>query len=467
MSAPKGAPESDPFDLEAFTSDNSSPDLQAGPESAPAERLRVEDDKWREQLIRKKGAVLPTIPNVVTILRYHSKWRGVFAYDAFAEDNVILSAPPWHPIDAPAEVKLGAWRDSDTTRVVDWLSREEHLSVTAKTVEAALAVVAESTIVHPVRDYLNALRWDGQIRLETFLPIYFGTEKNAYTCGVGLRWMISAVARVMRPGCQADCTLLVESRQQGTGKTSGFRELVHRPEWYADSGINIDNKDSYDALRSVWIYGLDELDSLHRGELTKWKSFLTSTCDHYRPPYGKRARDFPRQTVFCGTTNEDQYLPDKTGNRRFWPVRVLRPVDVEAIRRDRDKLWAEARTRFEGNEPWHVNTAEFRELCEAQQAERVQADDWEPVVQDWLRDPKAFDPDHKVLIPFPTSQGVRTVDVLRHALKVKDADITKADTMRVGTVLRSLGYQRERDPAGNRDWRYVPAKEAGRTGETP
>jgi predicted P-loop ATPase len=255
----------------------------------------------------------------------------------------------------------------------------------------------------------------------------------------------------MAPGCQADCTLIAQG-PQGIGKTSAFRALVPVPTWYADTSVTIGDKDSYQNLHGVWLYGLDELDSVTRGERTKTKNFLTQTRDKYRPSYGHAARSFARQNVFCGTTNEETPFTDRTGNRRFWPTRVLRPINVAGIARDRDQLWAEALHRYARSAPWHVDTPELRALCEAEQAERLQADPWESMVAAWLDDPTETIEDVeegiggaprrvKRKVPFDTSRGVTTAEVLVHALEMRKADVTRGDEMRAAEVLRGLDYE--------------------------
>jgi len=394
--------------------------------------------------------VKPIAANVTTILRHHPQWVGVVAYDEFREAIVSLKAPPWDPEDAPATIVAGEWSDADSCRLIAWLARHERLDVPDKAAEAGLSVAAHANVIHPVRDYLRGLVWDGTPRLATMLPVLFGTAQGLYEEGVGTRWMISCVARIMNPGCQVDCTMILEGAT-GRGKTSAFRALVPDPSWYADSGIDVGDKDSYGALRAVWIYGLDELDSLRKGEVTRIKNFLTATRDHYRPPYAKRARDFLRQNVFGGTTNETEYLIDRTGNRRFWPVRVDQNVDVAGIVAARDQLWAEALHRYREGEPWHVDTPGFRTLCEAQQAERLQEDPWTPMVIGWIKSPKTGDGP-----PLDLRNGVATVDVLVYCLQVRRADIETRQSMRVGAILRELGYVRmRRQEDGERGYVYV------------
>jgi predicted P-loop ATPase len=425
-------------------------------------------DTWKRGLLMRwlgngQQVVRPIAANVAHILSTHPDWRSLLAYDELRECVVKLRPAPCREIDR-AKIETREYSDDDTRRTIAWLSEVVGIDCKKEIVDDAVQIVAATNPVHEVRDYLRALKWDGVERLPTMLSTYFGTKQSEYTAGVGVRWMISAVARAMRPGCQVDCVLILESpHRQGPGKTSGFRALVPpsmspHSRLYADSGIVIGNKDSMENLRGVWIYGFDELDSLKGGELTRHKTFITQTTDRFRPAFGRRARDFPRQNIFCGSTDKEVYLEDGAGNRRFWPSRVETTVDVEAICRDRDQLWAEAMVRFHRPEAWHVDTPEFRALCESEQADRVTPDDWEPIVAAWLRAPGTILGERVDI-----SSGVLTADVLEHALRMQPRDITKAHSMRVAGVLRSLGFERtqktEPDPVNlgktRKFWRYV------------
>ena len=447
-------------------------------------QLRVDQaEGWRDRLLTSTfpvgdgkfaTTVQKSLPNAITILRYHEAWRGILAWDAFAERIVTSAPPPWDIAAKPSVHEAGHWRETDTGRTVDWLAREENLAIKPTIVEQAVAIVAEANATHPVQRYLRSLRWDGVQRLPTWLATYCGADSTPYASEVGRRWLISAVARPLVPGCQVDCVLILESREQGTGKSSAFRALVPDASYFSETGITIGEKDSYQGLHGVWIYLFDELDSLRKADLTKAKNFITARKDHYRPSYARIARDFLRQTVFCGSTNESEYLIDRTGNRRFWPVRVVRPIDVAGIVRDRDQLWAEAVARFDSGERWYADTPELRALCEAEQTDRVQHDPWEPIVAAWLADPKEFAWEEdaqghprKSTYPYDASAGVLTGDVLRFALERPAAQLGRADHMRISDILRSLGY--ERGPQvredGARVRRFVPPKPAQLTVE--
>jgi putative DNA primase/helicase len=181
-----------------------------------------------------------------------------------------------------------------------------------------IAVAARDAPFHPVREFLDGLEWDKQPRLRIWLCDYLNATSGAqYLAAVGTRFMVSAVARIMQPGCQADHSLVLEGAQ-GIGKTSAARALAVRPEWFAGSLPDIHSKDAALQLCGRWIIEIAELKAIRSSQLEATKTFLTQCVDTIRPPYGRRTAQFPRQCVFLGTTNETEYLRDRSGNRRYW-----------------------------------------------------------------------------------------------------------------------------------------------------
>jgi len=433
----------------------------------PAEhgRVRVQTDHWHQKLVQRevKGGIAtePIGANVTTILRHHPEWSGVVAYDEFRETIVTLRPPPWHAEDAPAVCKPGPWTDGDDARLTAWLARSQwQLNMPASAIDQGLATAAEQCAVHPVRDYLDGLVWDGVERIDVFLHSYMHTSNTLWEQKIGAMWLRSCVARIYQPGCQVDHALVLEG-EQGLRKSTAFEALVPERFWYADSGIDVTNKDSYDALRGVWIYCIGELASLAKGDVERWKNFLTSKHDHYRPSYGKRARDFLRQTVFCADTNKDRYLTDATGNRRFWPVKVLSRIDVDAIRRDRDQLWAEAVHTYKAKQPWHLDTDGGDLLAREQQAARMTEEPWETIVADWLASPThtVFDGGTPHPEPLDLGRGLLVAEVLQHALKIKPEHMKGEPVNRVAAILARLGWTNRRSKVGGARamrW-YAPA----------
>jgi predicted P-loop ATPase len=400
---------------------------------------------------------------VVGDLFAHVDWAGVLRFDTF-RDRVVAVDPPMK-MDGESPSGLS---DNDVQLVRAWL--EFHgKKLNVQDVRAAIEAVARQRAFHPIQDWLQSLPWDQTPRLDRVLPEYFQTADGPYERAIGPRWFISLVARVMTPGCQSDCTLILEG-EQGIKKTSAFRGLMHDPTWYAESSTGVDHKDFFENLRGVWLMGFDELDSLSKGSLTKVKTVLTATRDRYRKSYGHYADDYPRACGFCGSTNAEQYLNDPTGARRFWPVKSLRPIDTARIVADRDQIWAEAFARWRAGEPWHVDTPELRALCEAEQEARLEIDAWEELIVRWLHDPAKFSrtplapPEPGSMFPgirvFDGSKGVTTADILEHAIGKLKGQWSRGDAMRVGGILLRLGMKRKQFSLGkidgkeHREWRY-------------
>lgn len=416
-----------------------------------------QEKAWKSGLLTSKdGTPKRTIANVMHVLTTHPAWAGTVAFDEFGQTTVTQNAPPMRPQDAPADYAPGDWSDDDTTRTAAWFASEIGFEPSPGMLDAAIQAVARKTIVHPVRDWLLSLAWDGTPRIDAFVGDYLGGSRSKYSAAVGRRWLISAVARAMIPGAKVDSMLVLEG-VQGIGKSSALR-LLAGAKWFADSGIAIGDKDSYQALRRKWIFELAELSSIRGREVERVKNFLSSQVDTYRASYGRRTQDYPRQVVFAGSTNDSEYLTDPTGARRFWPVRCA-VIDLAAIERDRVQLWAEARAAYDAGEPWHLDTPDLRDLAAQEAAERAEEDPWETFIRRWLNDP---------IRAHRREEGITTADVLGGAIGMAAERITRGVTMRVGHVLRGMGYHRRQVRAadGSRAWMYFvtnydPSGDAG------
>jgi putative DNA primase/helicase len=412
-----------------------------------ARRAKAAGEWQRGLLLNEEGAPRSNLANVMHVLANHPDWAGKLAYNDFSESIVKTAKVPTRATDAPARATESEWTETDSIRTAAWM-QEHGLQIQAPLVTQAVLAIAERCRVHPVREWLDTLDWDYVVRLDKMLALYFGAEVTAYTAAVGARWMISAVARVYEAGCKADCMMVLES-EQGGFKSSGLQALCERKEWFADTPLDLGSKDGYQSIRSKWIYEIGELDAFKGRDVTKIKSFVSAQSDNYRPSYGIRNRDFPRQVVFAGTTNEAEYLADRTGNRRFWPIRCARPVDVAAIQRDRGQLWAEAVHRYRAGERWYVDTVELRKLCEAEQEERTQQDPWLPMVARWLTAPPQAG---------LASTGATTGEVLSGALDIEPGKMGRSEETRIGYVLRDLKWSRRRvREHESRVYRYYPA----------
>ena len=389
---------------------------------------------WKDQLARtENGSLIAHMQNVELILGNDERWAGVITFSAFSSKIVKLRTPPYGG-------GTGDWGDIDDIRVMKWLAQQYNLRVKASSVIEAVSVVAHDNSFHPVRNYLNKLEWDRVPRLDTWLTTVMGVAQSGYSAKVGKRWMISAVARVMRPGCKADSVMILEGGQ-GEGKSTAMSILGG--DWFMDTPFALGDKDGFQAIRGKWIIELGELDSFNKAESTKAKQFFSASTDTYRESYGRRTNDVPRQCVFVGTTNQDEYLKDATGNRRYWPVACTK-VDLEQLREIRDQLWAEAMFCYEAGEIWWVNRDETAMFSEAQD-ERFVVDEWEGPILTWLEESQIGE----------TTTGS---EVLASALKLDFGHWGKPEQMRVGAIMHRLGWRRVRLPAlaksGQRPWAY-------------
>ncbi len=391
------------------------------------------DEPWREQLLyTAKGGMVAHAFNVALILGNDRRWKGVIAYDSFSSKIRKLKTPPYG--GAP-----GDWSDLDDVRVTLWLADVYGLCVKSATVLEAVNAVAHDNAFHPVRQFLDGLAWDGTPRLEQWLQNHLGVADSEYVRRVGKRWMVSAVARVFSPGCKADSVLILEGLQ-GAGKSTSMAVLGG--EWFMDTPFNLGDKDGYQAIRGKWIVELGELDAFNKAESTRAKQFFSASVDTYRESYGRRVLDVPRQCVFVGTTNQDEYLKDDTGNRRYWPVTCTR-VDIEGLRASREQLWAEAVAAYRAGDVWWVERDEA-ELFAAEQDKRYQADMWEEPIIHYLMHQHIGD-------------AVTGAHILEKALNIDPSHWGKPEQMRVGKIMHRLKWPRRRKgsgPGGVRGYEY-------------
>jgi hypothetical protein len=295
-------------------------------------------EDWRGKLkLTEKGGIAQTIENVVTILKHDPKLAGCLALNEMEHNIITRKDLPWRKVKGSSQ-----WVDADDAALRYYLERVYGIASKDRIFDAVNVVATENSF-HPVRDYLNACSWDKVPRVETLLIDYLGAEDNAYTRAVTRKALVAAVARIYRPGCKFDYMLTLRGAQ-GLGKSALIAKLGGQ--WFSDSFSTLQGKEAYEQVQGVWIMEVGELAGMRKAEAETIKLYISKQVDRFRPAYGRRLQEFPRQCIFIGTTNESSFLRDATGNRRFWvvdtPNTPAKDMWEELTPETVAQIWAEA-----------------------------------------------------------------------------------------------------------------------------
>lgn len=410
-------------------SEEQQPDSKRKSKPLPSENVA---NLWERQLLRaKEGGLKKNVHNVALLLTSEAEWRGAIGWDAFAERIMLRRECP---VGGP-----GPWTDVHDVEATIWLQQcRWKLDVSPDTVAKAIPTVAQRLTYHPLRARLNSLAWDGTPRLDTWLTTYLGADDTPVHRAIATTWMLGAVARAFSPGCQVDAALVLEGLQ-GAGKSTALRVLSLG--FFTDELADIGSKDAAMQLHGAWIVELSELDALSRAEVTKVKSFITRRVERFRSPYGRHVAEHPRSCVFAGTTNQNDYLRDDSGNRRWLPV-ACGAVQLESLRTDVEQLWAEAVVRYRAGEPTYIKDSVILHGLSALTATRYQGDAWTETVIGYMQ----------------VRETASVGEVLEH-VGIERGRWSRSDEMRVAKILKSEGFERRQVwREGKATWRYVRPK---------
>lgn len=373
-------------------------------QEASAEFDEGDSDAWKTQLTyqKKTAQIENTLHNLKLIMENDESMKQI-VFNQLADGMEIRDPVPWkHPSKF--------WRDADDAQLICYVD-EKYGTFSQRNYSIAVAKVVDDRSYHPIRDFFKSLpEWDGVKRVETALVDYLGAEDTPYVRAVTRKLLCAAYVRVHNPGAKFD-NMIVLNGDQGIGKSTFISKLGG--EWYSDS-LNLsdmNDKTAAEKLQGYWILEIGELAGMKKADLDKVKAFISRQDDKYRASFGRRVTPHPRQCVFFGTTNnENGYLRDITGNRRYWNVKVTGKGKYKAWELDDDtvrQIWAETKVIAKAGEKLYLQP-ELEEFAKDEQRAAMERDDREGLVVEYL----------DMLLP----EGWDEMDVYKRKDYVRDTD---------------------------------------------
>jgi predicted P-loop ATPase len=408
---------------------------------------RLED--WQSQYQMSDTGPINNLHNVGVAMRSAPDIKDVFAFDQMQVEPSVIQ--PLLDDDADTFTRR-RWTDHDVSRTQDWLQGYGGLSrIGDNDVRTAIKLRSYQKPFHPVRDYLRSVTWDKKPRLTGWLARYFGVEQNEYTDAMGRMVLIAMVARVEKPGCKCDYMMVLVDPKQGEGKSTALSILASE-EYFSDQLPKLDGNDEKrlsSHLNGKWLIEIAELSAMRKAEVEDIKRFITRQTEKYTRMYGKTESIEPRQCVFVGTTNEEKFLKDETGNRRFWPVHSGK-IDLSGLRADRDQLFAEAFIMYQAGEKWYPTPDLEARLFNPEQDKYFAGGDWDDFIKEHLNHT------YKIVSMDPVrlaSFTVTTNSVAEEGLNFEKKSIHSGISNKIATTLKRLGWTEKRS---NGTRRFLP-----------
>lgn len=412
-------------------------------------RRTVEKPSWNtlELVLSEKGLPVASLDNCVRVLERHAELQGHLWYDVFLQR--ILHT--WGSDEARE------WIDYDDVRLALMLQREVGIpKVPVRMAHDAVTAYARRETRNCAFDWLDSLQWDGIPRLEFVATKAFGAEYNDYTVAVCRNFFLAMVKRVFEPGCKSDYMPVFEGAQ-GVGKSRAL--AIIGGAWFAESHESILSKDFFGVLEGKLVIEISEMHAFRQADVDRIKGIVSCANDRYRVPYDTRAGDHPRQCVFAGTTNRDDWNRDDTGARRFWPIRCGQ-IDHAWLTEWREQLFAEAVHAIrDGQTHWEVPW----ELAGVAQEDRRQMDVWEEEFEHYVtHSPSWGDPTKPAGVAIWTTRNkpldeVTISEFLIDGLGFLPLRISRSDEMRAAKAIKATGWNKVRaNVGGKRRWCYRP-----------
>lgn len=391
-----------------------------------------------------KGNYLSTATNINIILANDPRLRGAFKYNDFDTKRYVYTSLPWRRVESPEPVK-----NVDYSGVRNYIESIYGISGTLK-IDDSLALEFEKNSFHPIKDYLEGLKWDGVKRLDTLLVDYFGAEDNQYNREAIRKMLVAAVARIFNPGCKFDLVLTLVG-DQGTKKSSFIKKLGKS--WFSDTFMTVQGKEALEQIQGAWLIEMAELSGLRKAEVEAIKHFISKQEDSFRPAYARASETFKRQCVFFGTTNKKDFLTDATGNRRFMPVDVNKlqvSKDVWSdLDQEVDSIWAEAVELYNNGETLYLSAA-AEAIAKTEQLKHCEVDDRKGLIEQYLDRllPKNWESleldTRRMFLSQEQDQGTETRDFVCMAeiwcecLGKAKEDMSRYNTREINEILKGL-----------------------------
>lgn len=337
--------------------------IEGGAEGVAAQKIELcGESGWQDRIKRTgkdgMGPPKPIMNNIIEILNgeFSSK---LFREDLFANRTIYGCDTPW------GGKTDNEFSDKDRVLLAEWLSKRWHFEPRKDLIYDSAVAIAAHNAFHPIKDYLESLEWDGEPRTHSWLAKYMHAHdvRQRYLADVSHKVLCAMIARVYKPGCKFDYMLILRG-DQGIRKSSALSILAGE-KYFSSTTLHVGDKDSILKMQGKWIIEFGELSTL-KADVRALKNFITTQADRERLPYGRLAHDFLRASILTGSTNQDDFLCDDTGDRRFWPVSVS-DVDLEGLAQARDQLLAEAKYYFDLDEPLYL-TRDIEQEAKGEQA---------------------------------------------------------------------------------------------------
>jgi len=374
--------------------------------------------------------------NVFRILQNHPDYKGRFRYDEWTQKMEILKDSHWIEVD-----------DSDYTPIQRQISAmyPPFRLLGKEMVIDAISDACRANSFDRAVNFIRSTPWDKTPRLESWISTVYGTPNDAYHKAVGENFFKGMAKRIIHPGCKFDTVMILEGKQ-GCGKSTSLSVIGGK--WHLETTLRADNKDFFLQFKGKLIVEFSEGETLSRTETKNMKAMISTQTDTYRAPYGRTMKDVPRRCVFSMSTNQDEYLKDESGNRRFFPVEVSREkVDLIWLKENRMQLFAEALYRVE---ILKESVYEYPEDSVAHQESKMVRSSYEDMIKDWLENPLGMNG-----VKMDLDDGIIIADVWKMALHGDNSRIRKTEEMQIGLALRQLGWEKKRVMVdGLQRWRW-------------